>query len=63
MDGNERLKRQTQVNFAVGMASIDGGKPSPFTKNLLTQYESGSITSKELKEAITDKYTKAYFRH
>lgn len=60
MKENLRLKRQKQVNFAVGMASIDGGQPSSFTKNLLIQYENGSITSKELKKAIVEKYTKAY---
>jgi len=60
MKDNSRLKRQKQINFAVGMASIDGGHPSSFTKRLLTQYENGSISSKELKKAIVKKYTKVY---
>jgi len=55
-----RLKRQKQINFAVGMASIDGGHPSLFTKKLLDEYENGSISSKELKESIVKKYTKVY---
>jgi len=34
MDEKIRQERQEQVEFAVGMAAIDGGKPSAFTKNL-----------------------------
>ncbi|HLQ84491.1 MAG TPA: hypothetical protein VK121_11735 [Pseudogracilibacillus sp.] len=60
MKDNLRLKRQKQVSFAVGLASIDGGRPSSFTKQLLIQYENGSISSKELKEAIVEKYAKVY---
>lgn len=53
-----RLKRQNEIDFAVGMAAIDGGKPSVFTQALLKKYEEGLITSKELKEAIIKKYAK-----
>lgn len=60
MKENTRLNRLKQINFAVGMASIDGGRPSAFTKELLKQYENGSISSKELKKAIVEKYAKAY---
>lgn len=55
-----RLKRQKQINFAVGMASIDGGRPNTFTKELLAHYEEGSISSKELKKAIIEKNTMKY---
>ncbi|HLR75544.1 MAG TPA: hypothetical protein VK077_09735 [Virgibacillus sp.] len=58
MKANSRLQRQKQINFAVGMASIDGGRPSSFTKKLLNEYENGSITSHELKKAIINKYTR-----
>lgn len=55
-----RSQRVKQVNFAVGMSSIDGGRPSPFTKELLSRYENGLISSKELKKAIVEKYTQDY---
>lgn len=54
-----RLERIKDINFAVGMASIDGGKPSSFTKELLEQYANGLISSKQLKIAIEKKYIKA----
>lgn len=50
------LKRQDNIKFAVGMASLDGGKPSAFTEGLLKKYENGSISSKELKENIIKEY-------
>lgn len=58
MKENSRLNRQKQVNFAVGMAGIDGGKPSAFTENLLKQYENGQVSPSDLKQAIVEKYTK-----
>lgn len=48
-----------QIEFAVGMAAIDGGKPSPFTQKLLNRYENGEITSAQFKQAIIEQYTKA----
>lgn len=39
MKVNSRQLRKEQVKFAVGMASIDGGHPSAFTKKLLDEYE------------------------
>lgn len=59
MKENSRLERQKQVQFAVGMAAIDGGKPSVFTQNLLNQYENGQVSSSQLKQAIVEKYTRA----
>lgn len=59
MKGNSRLERQKQIQFAIGMAALDGGKPSTFTQNLLNQYENGQVTSSQLKQAILQKYTKA----
>lgn len=59
MKDDLRLKRRKQINFAVGMASIDGGHPSTFTKELLSLYEDGTISSKEFKKAIEEKYIKA----
>lgn len=56
---NERLnERQSNVRTAVGLAAIDGGKPSDFTKKLLKGYEKGLISSKELKDEILKKYAK-----
>ncbi|GEK35586.1 antitoxin VbhA family protein [Kurthia sibirica] len=52
------LDRKKQVQFAVGMAALDGGTPSAFTKNLLTEYENGRVTSDQLKQAILKKYAK-----
>lgn len=60
MKNNLQSERQKKVKFAVGMASIDGGKPSVFTKKLLSQYEKGQISSNQLKESIVKNYTKAY---
>lgn len=59
MNENSRQERQKQVEFAVGMAAIDGGKPSAFTKSLLNQYENGQVSSSQLKQAIVEKYTRA----
>lgn len=59
MNTNSRLERQKQIQFAVGMAALDGGKPTAFTKNLLNQYETGQVTSGQLKQAILQKYAKA----
>ncbi|MFD1928908.1 antitoxin VbhA family protein [Sporosarcina siberiensis] len=59
MNENSQEERQKQIEFAVGMAAIDGGKPSAFTKNLLNQYENGQVSSSELKQAIVEKYTRA----
>ncbi|RUS49612.1 hypothetical protein QI30_19450 [Kurthia sp. 3B1D] len=59
MKANSRLERQQQVRFAVGMAALDGGKPTSFTQNLLNQYENGEVSSSQLKQAILQKYAKA----
>ncbi|TCI30261.1 hypothetical protein EVJ33_06250 [Exiguobacterium sp. SL-10] len=59
VDKNSYIERQKQVKFAVGMAAIDGGKPSPFTQKLLSRYENGEITSAQFKQAIMEQYTKA----
>lgn len=59
MNTNSRLERQKQIQFAVGMAALDGGKPTAFTQNLLNQYETGQLTSSQLKQAILQKYAKA----
>ena len=53
---NISIERQKQVEFAVGIAAIDGGKPSAFTRNLLNQYEQGQVSSSQLKQAIVEKY-------
>lgn len=58
MKTNSRLERQKQVRFAVGMAALDGGKPTDFTQKLLNQYENGEVTAKQLKQAIFQKYAK-----
>lgn len=55
---NERKK---EIRFAIGMAAIDGGQPSDFTKKLLSQYEHGQITSTQLKQAILKQYTKVEY--
>lgn len=55
---NSRLERQKKIRFAVGMAAIDGGKPTAFTQNLLKQYENGEVSENHFKKAIIDKYTK-----
>lgn len=59
MKGNSLLERQQQVRFAVGMAALDGGKPTSFTQNLLNQYENGEVSASQLKQAILQKYAKA----
>ena len=60
MKTSTRVLRKKQVNFAVGMASLDGRRPSAFTKKLLDEYEEGLITSRELKRKIINKYTRDY---
>lgn len=51
-------KREKQVRIAVGLAAIDGGKPSDFTKKLLRDYKRGDISSNELKDKVIKKYAK-----
>lgn len=58
MKKNTRNERKKQIDFAVGMASIDGGKPSAFTKDLLRQYEMGQLSANQLKQAIVEEYTR-----
>lgn len=58
MNETPQEERQKRVQFAVGMAAIDGGKPTDFTKGLLKQYENGEVSAKHLKQAIIEKYTK-----
>lgn len=60
MKVNTRLIRKKRIDFAVGMASIDGGRPSAFTKEMLDKYEKGLITSREVKQGIINKYIKDY---
>ena len=58
MTVTERNKRQQQIQFAVGMAALDGGKPTTFTQHLLDEYKEGRITSGQLKKAILKQYAK-----
>ncbi|MCP2035490.1 hypothetical protein L1279_002501 [Planomicrobium sp. HSC-17F08] len=58
MELNLRTARQKRARFAVGMAAIDGGKPTAFTQNLLKKYENGEVTESQFKKAIIDKYVK-----
>ncbi|RPJ94337.1 hypothetical protein CW357_15965 [Rummeliibacillus sp. TYF005] len=55
---NEEIERKKRSKFAVGMAAIDGGKPTTFTQTLLNQYENGEVSASQLKKAIIDKYAK-----
>lgn len=59
MKGKSRSERQKQIQFAVSIAALDGGKPTTFTQNLLNQYENGEVSSNQLKQAILQKYAKA----
>lgn len=59
LNTNSRLERQKQVQFAVVIAAIDGGKPTLFTQNLLEQYENDPVTASQLKKASIQKYVKA----
>lgn len=52
-------ERRKRIQFAVGMAAIDGGKPTAFTQNLLDQYEKGEVTTSYLKQTIIEKYARA----
>ena len=58
MELTSQEEHQKRVQFAVGMAAIDGGKPTDFTKGLLKQHENGEVSAKHLKQAIIEKYTK-----
>lgn len=56
--GSHRYKREKQVRFAVGMAAIDGGKPTDFTQRLLDDYTEGHNSASGLRQAILEKYAK-----
>ncbi|MEK3937411.1 antitoxin VbhA family protein [Sporosarcina sp. FSL W7-1349] len=56
LNGTPREERQKRVRFGVGMAAIDGGKPTDFTRGLLKQYENGGVSVKHLIQAIIYKY-------
>ena len=59
INSNLLEERKKRVQFAVGMAAIDGGKPTSYTQNLLKQYENGEISVSQFKQAIVEKYAKA----
>ncbi|MCG7337065.1 hypothetical protein MHZ95_17535 [Sporosarcina sp. ACRSM] len=40
--------REKQVRFAVGMATIDDGKPTDFSQRLLDEYTEGRISASDL---------------
>ena len=56
MKVKSRLERQQQIQFAIGMAALDGGKPTIFTQNLLKKYENGDISSSQLKQTILQQF-------
>ena len=58
INSNQLEERKKRVQFAVGMAAIDGGKPTLYTQNLLKQYENDEISINQVKQAIVGKYTK-----
>lgn len=58
VNSNLYEERKKRVEFAVGLAAIDGSKPTAYTQNLLEQYETGEITASQIKQAIIEKYTK-----
>lgn len=60
MDRTSQKQRKKNVRIAVGMASIDGGRPTVFTQQLLRQYEEGTLSSAQVKNEILKKYTKKY---
>lgn len=53
-----RYNREKRVEFAIGMAAIDGGKPSDFTQSLLNDFTDGRITADQLRQKVLEKYTK-----
>ncbi len=54
-------ERQERVQFSIGMAAIDGGKPTDFTQSLLKQYENGEFSAKHLKQVIIENYSKGSY--
>lgn len=61
MNSDSQVERQQRIQFAVGMAAIDGGKPTAFTQDLLNKYEIGEISASQVKQAIIEKYTRASY--
>lgn len=59
MKNCSQLDRRKQTQYVIAIAAINGGKPTEFTQHLLKQYEDRQITSRELKQAIIQHYTKA----
>lgn len=57
MQQTSRFERKKQIQFAVAMATLNGGQPTVCTQKLLNQYEHSDITSSQLKRAIVEKYT------
>ncbi|WP_214850187.1 antitoxin VbhA family protein [Exiguobacterium sp. s193] len=53
-------QREKNVRIAVGIASIDGGRPTSFTQQLLHQYEAGTLSSTQVKDKILKKYAKKH---
>ena len=62
MLATERIKREKQIQFAVGMAALDGGKPTTFTQQLLDDYKKGRITSGQLKKPLSSNTRKCNSR-
>lgn len=58
INSNLHEERKKGVQFAAGMAAINGGKPTLYTQNLLEQFENGELTAIQVKQAIIEKYAK-----
>lgn len=61
MNSNPQVERQKRIQFAVGLAAIDGGKPTAFTQSLLDKYENAEISASQVKQEIIEKYKKATY--
>ncbi len=60
MNATPQEERQKRVQI-VGMAAIDGGGATDFTRGLLRQHENGKVSAEHLKQAIIEKYAKGSY--
>lgn len=45
-------------DFAVGMAQLDGNKPSAEMLDLIEQQKQGNVSDSDIRQRLTDKYKK-----
>jgi hypothetical protein len=55
-DSKEYLEKESSWDYSIGLATIDGGKPSDFLMELIEKEKRGEITIQDIREELGRKY-------